>query len=139
MDPIRTDNSSFIYKSPNPDIADMPGERVEPGHVRSVWRLTERERSDITQGLNIGLDIYSEPIPPVSLGVTYEGATLLMSRPLVVAERFVGDDGQWYLRLLSEHGATLALSRGYARRLSAWRAQRRLKKILPELELWPHK
>ena len=136
MRPIRTDRSSFIYKCPDPDIADMPGERIEPGHIRSVWTLTERERADITQGLNIELNIFVEPIPPVSLDVTYEGATLLMRRPVVVAERFIGDDGQWYLRMLSEHGATLALSKGYGK-WSAWLAQRRLKKILPELEVWP--
>jgi len=59
-----------------------------------------------------------------------------MRRPVVVAERFIGDDGQWYLRMLSEHGATLALSKGYGK-WSAWLAQRRLKKILPELKVWP--
>lgn len=139
MLPIRTDKSSFIYKSTDPDIADMPGERVEAGHIRSIWALTERERADINQGLNVELNIFVEPIPPVSLEVTYEGATLLMRRPAVVVERFIGDDGQWYIRMLSEHGAMVALSRGYPRRWSAWLAQRRLKSILPELEVWPGK
>ena len=135
--PIRTNKSSFIYKNPDSDLADMPGERIEPGHIRSVWTLTERERADITQGLNIELNIFVEPIPPVSLDVTYEGATLLMRRTVVVAERFISDDGEWYIRMLSEHGATLALSKRYTRRWSAWLAQRRLKSILPELEVWP--
>ncbi len=117
-------------------MADMPGERIEPGHVRSVWELTERERDDIIHGGNIELNILAEPIPPMSLNVTYEGALRARRLPLV-AERFVGDDGQWYVRLVSENGARLTESKGYTREQSAWLAQRRLKKILPELEIWP--
>ena len=89
------------------------------------------------QGLNVELNIFAEPIPPVSINVTYEGAKLLMKRPVIVAERYIGDDGRWYLRMLSEHGAALGVSKGYTRKWSAWLAQRRLRRILPELEIWP--
>ena len=136
MLPIRTERSNFIFRSASPDILDMPGERIEPGHIRSIWELTKRERDDISQGLNIELEIFDEPIPPVSLNVTYEGAALLMRRHVIVAERFMGDDGRWYLRMLSEHGAELGVSKGYTRKWSAWLAQRRLKRILPALEIW---
>lgn len=134
---IRTDKSTFVYRSANADLPAMPGERVAPGHVRSVWELTARERDEITQGLNVELNIFAEPIPPVSLNVTYEGATLMMKRPGIVAERFIGDDGRWYVRVLSEQGAALGLSKGFTYRWSAWLAQRRLRRILPELEIWP--
>ncbi|MBA3401505.1 MAG: hypothetical protein H0U05_05895 [Actinobacteria bacterium] len=137
MLPIRTEKSTFIHRNPNSDIPDMPGERIEPGHVRSVWEPTERDRDDITQGLNLELNFFGEPIPPVTLAVTYEGATLRTKHPVIVAERLIGDDGRWYLRMLSEQGALLGTSRGYARKWSAWLAQRLLKRILPELEIWP--
>lgn len=135
--PIKTEKSNFIYRNPSFDIPDMPGERIEPGHIRAVWQPTARERDDITQGLNVELNIFAEPIPPVSLNVTYEGATLLVKRPAIVAERFIGDDGRWYVQMLSEHGAMLGVSQGYAREWSARFAQRRLKRILPELKTWP--
>lgn len=135
--PIRTKGSNFIYRNPSPDIPDMTGERIEPGHIRSVWELTERERDEISQGLNIELNIFAEPIPPVSLNVTYEEATIRMRFPVIVCDRFMGDDGRWYVRMLSEHGAMLGASKGYTRKWSAWRAQRRLKRILPALEIWP--
>lgn len=137
MLPIRTEESNFIYRNPNPDIPDMTGERIKPGHIRSVWELTERERDDVVQGLNIELNIFAEPIPPVSLNVTYEGAALRMRVPVIVVERFLGDDGRWYVRMLSEFGATLGVSKGYASKWTAWLAQRRLRRILPTLEIWP--
>ena len=137
MLPIRTHRSNFIYRNPSPDIPDMTGERIEPGHIRSVWELTERERDDIVQGLNIELNIFAEPIPPVSLNVTYDGAISRMRVPVIVAERFMGDDGRWYIRMLSEFGAELGVSKGYTRKWSAWLGLRRLKRILPTLEIWP--
>jgi len=60
-----------------------------------------------------------------------------MKLPVIVVERFMGDDGRWYVRMLSEFGAELGVSKGYTRNLSAWLALRRLKNILPALEIWP--
>lgn len=136
MQPIKTEGSNFIYRSPHPDIPDMPGERIEPGHIRSVWDLTDRERDYIAhQGATIELDIYAEPIPPVSLNVTGEGPIWAMT--VILAERFTGQDGKRYVRLVSQGGSALIVSKGYTRKWSAWLAQRRLKKILPALEIWP--
>jgi hypothetical protein len=135
--PIRTKRSNFIYRNPRPDIPDMAVERVEPGHIRSVWALSEQERDDIVQGLNIELNIFAEPIPPVSMNVTYEESAIRMRLPVLVVERFIGDDGRWYIRMLSEFGAELGVSKPYAHMWSAWLAQRRLKRILPMLEIWP--
>jgi hypothetical protein len=134
--PIRTERSNFIYRSSRPDAPDMPGEKVEPGHIRSIWTLTVPEREAIIEGLNVELSMFAEPIPPVSLGITYEGATLLRRRPILVAEVLAGDDGQWHVRMLSEAGAELGLSKGYTHKWSARLAQRCLQKILPELEMW---
>ena len=137
MIPIRTEKSNFIHRSQNPEIPDMPGQRIQPGYIRSIWELTERERDDIFQGLNVELNFFAEPIPPVSLDLTYEGAKLLTRHPVIVAERFMGDDGRWRVRLLSEYGAELGMSKGYRQEKSAWLAQRGLKRILPTLEMWP--
>ena len=135
MLPIRTKRSSFIYKSPVPGVPNMPGERVEPGHIRSVWELTQWERDDVFHGGNIELNIYGEPIPPVSLSVTGEGVTWGLA--VVMASRHLADDGKWYVRLSFRDGVRLAESKGYAHRWSAWLAQRLLKKILPTVEVWP--
>ena len=135
MLPIRTEKSSFIYKSSNPDIPDMPGERIEPGHIRSVWALTQWERDDILHGGNVELNVLAEPIPPVSLRVTGDGVSWGLA--VVVATRYVGTDGLWYVRLSFRDGMALAESKGYSHRWGAWLAQRRLKKILPTLEVWP--
>lgn len=137
MRPIQTDRSTFIYRSPSPDGPDMPGERIEPGHIRSVWELTETERADVFQGGNIELNILAEPIPPVSLSLTFEGTEWSRRFPVLVAERFLRDDGSWYVRLLTEHGVTLSVSRGYMLERSAKRAQHRLIELLPGLEIWP--
>ena len=135
MVPIRTEKSSFIYRSPDPGIPNMPGERVEPGHVRSVWELTEWERDDVSHGGNIELNIFAEPIPPVSLSVTGEGATWGMA--VLVASQHLGNDGRWYVRISFRDGVRLAESKGYKHRWGVWLAQRRLKRILPTLETLP--
>ncbi len=135
MLPIRTENSSFIYKSADPDIPNMPGERVEPGHIRSVWELTQWERDEVYHGGNVELNIFAEPIPPVSLRVTGEGVT--WGIVTIFASRHMGNDGRWFVRLSFRDGARLAESKGYSHRWGAWLAQRRLKKILPTLEFWP--
>jgi hypothetical protein len=135
--PIKTEKSNFVYRSSRPDIPDMPGERIEPGQVRSIWKPTVWEREAIMDGLNVELNMFAEPIPPASVEISYEGAALLSRRHLLAAERFVGDDGQWYIRMLSHAGSELGLSKGYASEWRARLAQRSLRKILPGLELWP--
>ncbi len=135
MLPIRTETSNFVYRNTRPDIPDMPGERIEPGHIRSVWELVEWERDDSLQGGNIALNIFAEPIPPVSLNVTHQGTH--RTRSVISAERFQSsDDGCWYVRL-SRDGVTLTETEAYRREGSAWIAQRALKQILPAIEIWP--
>jgi len=113
----------------------MPGERIEPGHIRSVWELTDWERLSITDGANVELILFAEPIPPVTLNITGEGAT--WAKSVIVAERFIGADRQWYVRMVSGTGATLDVSKGYTHEWRARLAQRRLKRILPEIEISP--
>lgn len=137
MQPIRTERSNFIFRSQTPEVPDMPGERVDPNHIRSIWELTQVERDAITDGLNIELDIFNEPIPPVSLNVTHEGSTLLGRRAILIVDRFMTPDGQWYVRLLTESGAELGVSRAYKHRWSAWLGQRRLKRTFPAFEILP--
>ncbi|MBA3432405.1 MAG: hypothetical protein H0U16_13135 [Actinobacteria bacterium] len=134
MLPIKTDNSRFIYRSSSPELPDMPGERIEPGHIRSIWELTDWERDEIFHGGNIELNIFAEPIPPVALKVTGEGARWGLA--VLFAVRYLGDDGLWYVRVSFREGTTLAESKGFKHRWGAWLAQRRLKKILPTLEIW---
>lgn len=135
MHPIRTETSNFVYRSLSPDTPDMPLERVEEGHIRSVWELMDWERLHITQGANIELNIFAEPIPPVSLQVTGEGATWVKTK--LVAERFLGADRQWHVGMVSGSGAILDVSKGYAHEWRARLAQRRLKRILPAIEISP--
>ena len=61
--PIRTEKSSLVYRSSDPAIPDTPGERVEPGHIRSVWELTQWEPDDIFHGGNIELNISASRFP----------------------------------------------------------------------------
>lgn len=136
VQPIKTEASNFIYRNPRPTSPDMPIERIEPGHIRSVWKLSDRERDYIAhQGANIELDMFAEPIPPVWLNVTGEAPIWAMT--VIVAEPFVGQDGRWYVRMVTEGGMSLIVSKRYRRKWSARRAQRRLKRILPALEILP--
>lgn len=74
MIPIKTAKSNFIYKGPSLEIGDMSCERIKKGHIRSIWVLTDDERAYIAAGGNLELDIYCEPIPPVSLNCSDEVA-----------------------------------------------------------------
>ncbi len=71
MRPIRTARSNFTYLGPTPAVADLPCQR-QPGQVRSVWELTDLERTMIANGAQICLGILTEPIPPVSLSIINE-------------------------------------------------------------------
>jgi len=131
--PIRTETSTFVYRSSRPDAPDMPGERIEPGHIRSVWEPEEWEREDIRNGGNIALNVFAEPLPPISLNVTHERTK--RARGIISAERFQSsDDGSWYLRVTRD-GVTLTESALYRREGSARLAQQALKRILPALEI----
>lgn len=87
MRPVRTANSNLVYVGP-PGVGDLHCQRIEPGHIRSIWYLTAEERRLIAAGANVGLDVLTEPVPPVSLFVT--------------DEQGVGDDDPAVLRRLVE-------------------------------------
>jgi hypothetical protein len=72
MKPIKTKNSNFVYKGPQPDIGDAWVERrPQEQAVFIVWEPNDDERRRIGMGANIELGIYyMEPIPPVSLNTT---------------------------------------------------------------------
>jgi hypothetical protein len=74
MLPLKVPNSTMVYKGPTPDIGDLACQRIAPGHIRSIWTLTDEERAYIAAGGNLELDIFTEPIPPVSLNCSDEGA-----------------------------------------------------------------
>lgn len=71
MKPVRTASSDMVYVGP-PGIGDLHCQRVVPGRIRSVWYLTPEERAAVAAGANIGLDIVTEPIPPVAVFVIEE-------------------------------------------------------------------
>jgi hypothetical protein len=68
--PVKPLDANMKYLGPSPEIGDLECTRVEPGHIRSQWRLTADEIAFVASGGEIELDIYTEPIPPVSLNVT---------------------------------------------------------------------
>lgn len=72
MRPIKTRRSNFVYRGPTPGIGDLDCQRIAPGHIRSVWVLSDEERGHIAAGGNLELDIFAEPIPPVSLNCSAE-------------------------------------------------------------------
>ena len=74
MIPVKTASSNMVYKGPRPEIGDLPCERVRPGLIRSVWRLSETERAHIAAGGLVELEIFMEPIPPVALNCSAEVA-----------------------------------------------------------------
>lgn len=69
MKPVRTARSNLVYVGPSPDIRDLHCEREVEGRITSIWWLTQHEREAIGRGANIRLTIFTEPIPPVSMGV----------------------------------------------------------------------
>ncbi len=81
MLPLKVPNSDVVYKGPTPDIGDLDCQRIAPGHIRSIWTLTDEERAYIASGGNIELDILTEPIPPVALNCTDEGAVWRPAAP----------------------------------------------------------
>lgn len=72
MKPVQTENSDLVYVGPNETVRDLHCQRLEYGAIRSVWALTSQERAAIALGANIVLDVFTEPIPPVAVGVTLE-------------------------------------------------------------------
>lgn len=72
MKPVRTASSNLVYRSSEPDIADLHCERVRPGFIGSTWWLTPEERFAIANGMNLRLTILTEPIPPIAIGITDE-------------------------------------------------------------------
>lgn len=77
MIPVRTKNSNFVYRGPEPGIGDAWVER-QPSRrcVYLEWQLEEQEKAELLEMIKEGkmpiirLGIYNmEPIPPVSMGL----------------------------------------------------------------------
>lgn len=70
MRPRRFPEANLVYELPggNEDNS-LWCERVQLGRIYSEWELTDDERQAIAAGARIWLQIWNEPIPPVSLGV----------------------------------------------------------------------
>lgn len=87
MKVIKTDNCNFVYRGPEPGIGDLPCERrTMDGHGRtaifSTWKLSDEERKAIAEGANVELGIYYvEPIPPVSLSLTWRQESVKPAPP----------------------------------------------------------
>lgn len=72
MRPIKTPVTNDVYRAPpgrEHEIGDLPVYRPRHGEIHAVYTLTDEEREAIANGACIELGIYTEPIPPVSLGV----------------------------------------------------------------------
>lgn len=72
MKPVRTAAANMVYVGPKPGIGDLHCQRIRPGHIHTVWRLSKAEREYVAATGHIELDIWGEPIPPVALNCTDE-------------------------------------------------------------------
>jgi len=75
MDPVQNSWCNFTYRGPHEGIGDLPCRR-EPSSlglnvVASYWKPTPEELEQLGRGGTVCLKIFSEPIPPVSLGVVF--------------------------------------------------------------------
>lgn len=73
MDPIKRDSHDLTYAGPTPDIGDLSCERRD-GAIYSHWRPSAEELEELKAGGVIELGIFTEPIPPVSIGVVKDEA-----------------------------------------------------------------
>lgn len=96
MKAVKPLDSNMVYKGPRPEILDLHCTRVEPGHIRSQWRLSADEIAWIAAGGDVTLDIYCEPIPPVALNTTepFCPECMVAMRMVYVAEETLRDSRQ---------------------------------------------
>jgi hypothetical protein len=69
MKPIKTVDTEIVYRGPTAGIGDLWCHRVEPGQIRSFWKPSEDELRVLNEGGCVELDLYNEPIPPMSVNV----------------------------------------------------------------------
>lgn len=75
MKPIRTPLCNTVDMPPRGSVgvAPLPSWRETNEHgvtaVFSVWEPTDQEREWIARGSNILVGVFSDPTPPVSLGI----------------------------------------------------------------------
>lgn len=72
MDPIKTNESNFVYLGPTREISDLHC-RTQGADTYSVWEPTAKERELIAGGGHIVLGIHGCRHPPVSLKVVADG------------------------------------------------------------------
>jgi hypothetical protein len=68
--PVKPLNANVVYRGPTPEIGDLECVRLRPGLIRTQWRVSADELAWLAGGADIFLEIFGEPIPPVSVGVT---------------------------------------------------------------------
>lgn len=69
MLPVKPLDANVVYKGPTEVIGDLECTRVELGHIKVQFRLSDEEKAWIEAGALVQLDLYTEPIPPISLNV----------------------------------------------------------------------
>lgn len=71
MIPVRTDHTNLVLTAPegNPEVEDLPAQRLEDGSIASVWWLTPLERDAVAAGANVALIVQGATHPPVWLTV----------------------------------------------------------------------
>lgn len=71
---VRNGWCNFTYLGPAPDIGDLPCRRETVDGkqvVRAYYKPNEEELEQLNRGGSIVLGIWSEPIPPVSMGIEF--------------------------------------------------------------------
>jgi hypothetical protein len=74
MEPTNNSWCNFVYRGPRQNIGDLPCRReTEHGMrvVRAYFKPSSDELKELIAGGSLCLSIYTEPIPPVSLGVVF--------------------------------------------------------------------
>lgn len=69
MEPVARVDHNCIYKGSSPEVGDLSCFRSEPGEVWSHWQPTAEELDLLNAGGHVALGVYTEPIPPLSIGV----------------------------------------------------------------------
>lgn len=72
MKPIKTKTTELVYHGPTEEIGDLWCHRIRPGEIRSFWKPSKEELALLQDGGCVKIDLFSEPIPPLSVNVSTE-------------------------------------------------------------------
>lgn len=69
MNHVQTPRCNMTYRGDGDQVGDLSCRREQPGQVASWWRPSRDELALLNAGGLVRLDVWTEPIPPLSVGV----------------------------------------------------------------------